>query len=156
MGPFFNCLASSRHYTACVSLARNELSLISYSWRWQSNRYVTIKVTVSNFTNQDAAKHELSIARRLETNPSHDGYHFVRTLLDNFEATTSDSNTHLCLVYEPMREPRWLFQRRWEDGKLPPILLKIYLKFLLRGLDYLHSECHIIHTGEVKAELNVC
>ena len=32
-----------------------------------------------------------------------------------------------------MREPLWLFQRRWENGKLPPALLKVYLRFLLRG-----------------------
>ncbi|KAF2453046.1 CMGC protein kinase [Lineolata rhizophorae] len=95
-------------------------------WRWQSNRYVTVKVTVSDFVNQDAAKHELSMARRLETNPSHGGYPFMAA--------------RTCLVHEPMREPLWLFQRRWEAGKLPPTLLKIYLKFLLRGLDYLHSE----------------
>ena len=53
------------------------------------------------------------------------------------------------LVYEPMREPLWLFQRRWENDKLPVALLKVYLRFILRGLDYLHSECHIIHTGEL-------
>jgi len=54
-----------------------------------------------------------------------------------------------------MREPLWLFQRRWENGKLPPSLLKVYLKFLLRGLNYLHSECHIIHTGGFEAALDV-
>ncbi|KAI9703411.1 MAG: hypothetical protein M1820_005883 [Bogoriella megaspora] len=115
-------------------------------WWWQSNRYVTIKVTVSNLINRDAAKHELCVARRLETNPSHNGYPFVRTLFDSFEVVRSDGSMHLCLVYEPMREPLSLFQRRWEDGKLPPILLKIYLKLILQGLDYLHSECRIIHT----------
>lgn len=47
------------------------------------------------------------------------------------------------LTYE---ESLWLFQKRW-DGKLPSAPLKVYLRFLLRGLDYLHSECHIIHTG---------
>jgi serine/threonine protein kinase len=54
------------------------------------------------------------------------------------------------MVYEPMMEPLWLFIQRWEGGKLPPALSKVYLRFLLRGLDYLHSECHIIHTGEIK------
>ena len=71
-------------------------------------------------------------------------------MLDNFEVP-GQNGPHLCLVYEPMREPLWLFQRRWENGKLPPALLKVYLRFLLRGLDYLHSECHIIHTGEIEA-----
>jgi len=73
-------------------------------------------------------------------------------MLDNFEVTGLEG-VHLCLVYEPMREPLWLFQRRWENRKLPPALLKVYVRFILRGLDYLHSECHIIHTGAYKLHL---
>ncbi|PMD34189.1 CMGC protein kinase [Hyaloscypha variabilis F] len=114
-------------------------------WWWNSNRYVTVKVTASDCVDDETAKHEQIITRHLKRNPSHDGFPFVRTMLDNFEAQ-GQNGPHLCLVYEPMREPLWLFQRRWENGKLPPALLKVYLRFLLRGLDYLHSECHIIHT----------
>ncbi|KAI9674409.1 MAG: hypothetical protein M1817_001747 [Caeruleum heppii] len=114
-------------------------------WWWEPDRYVTLKITVSDFIDENAAKHELSITRRLKTNKSHEGFRFVRTLVDDFELMGPDG-IHLCLVYEPMREPLWRFQQRWEDGKLPPSLLKVYLKFLLQGLDYLHSECHIIHT----------
>lgn len=54
-----------------------------------------------------------------------------------------------------MRQPLQLFQRRWENGKLPPAFLKIYLRFLLRALNYLHSKCHIIHTSEFKATFDV-
>ncbi|KUJ14194.1 CMGC protein kinase [Mollisia scopiformis] len=114
-------------------------------WWWNSNRYVTVKITASDCVDDDAAKHERIITRHLNRNPSHEGFPFVRTMLDHFEAPGQDG-PHLCLVYEPMREPLWLFQRRWENGKLPPALLKVYLRFLLRALDYLHSECHIIHT----------
>jgi serine/threonine protein kinase len=115
---------------------------------------VTVKITASDCVDNDAAKHERIITRHLERNPSHEGFPFVRTMLDNFEVTGPDG-PHLCLVYEPMREPLWLFQQRWENGKLPPALLKVYLRFLLRGLDYLHSECYIIHTGEFEATLDV-
>ena len=55
---------------------------------------------------------------------------------------------HLCLVYEPMREPLWLLQRRMIDGLYSFGLLAYTAKFLLTGLDYLHNECNIIHTGE--------
>jgi serine/threonine-protein kinase SRPK3 len=53
----------------------------------------------------------------------------------------------MCLVYEPMREPIWMLQRRFDDGQYSSDLLKLTLQYLLSGLDYLHSECHIIHTG---------
>jgi hypothetical protein len=71
----------------------------------------------------DVAKHERIITGHLKKNPSHEGFPFVRTMLDNFEVPGPDG-PHLCLVYEPMREPLWLFQRRW-GGKLPPALLKV-------------------------------
>ena len=109
-------------------------------------------VAVSDFVDEDAAKYELNIARRLEADPSHKGFPYVRTVIDDFEATGLDG-TPLVLVYEAIREPLWLFQQRWENGKIPPSLLKVYLKFLLQGLEYLHSECRIIHTGAYR---NAC
>ncbi|KAI9841786.1 MAG: hypothetical protein M1837_000380 [Sclerophora amabilis] len=114
-------------------------------WWCQSNRYVALKIAVSDFIDEDAAKHELDISQRLVTNPSHIGFQFVRTVLDSFEAT-GPHGTHTCLVFESMREPIWLHQRRWKNSDTPLPLLKVYIKFLLQGLDYLHSECRIIHT----------
>ena len=111
---------------------------------------MALKIAVSDCNDKDAVRHELNISRRLDTNASHPGFPFVRTVCDNFELTGSDG-THLCLVYEPMRESLWIFQKRFRDGKLPPAVLKVYVKVLLLGLDYLHSVCHIIHTGECDA-----
>ncbi|KAJ5937020.1 hypothetical protein N7466_003470 [Penicillium verhagenii] len=51
----------------------------------------------------------------------------------------------MCLVYEAMREPLWIFQRRFIDRKLPLPIAKAYIYFLLVGLDYLHSECKVVH-----------
>jgi serine/threonine-protein kinase SRPK3 len=56
-----------------------------------------------------------------------------------------------------MREPLWLFRRRvsGEDRvtRLSMPLIKTYLQILLEGLDYLHSECHVIHTGTSSSAL---
>jgi serine/threonine protein kinase len=108
---------------------------------------VTLKIAGSSFINEDAAKHELNITRRLEANPSRMEFHLTRTVVDHFEVTEPDG-THLCLVFKSMREPLWIFQQRWTDGKIPPSLVNVYMKFVLQGLDYLHSECHIIHARE--------
>lgn len=48
-----------------------------------------------------------------------------------------------------MREPLWIFQQRLPDSKIPARLLKAYMSIFLKALDYLHSECHVIHTGMV-------
>ena len=47
-----------------------------------------------------------------------------------------------------MRESLRLFRRHFADSKLPLPLLKGYLQMLLMALDYLHSECQVIHTGQ--------
>ena len=118
-----------------------------YSRRWRPQPYVALKINNCDFVDREAAQHELRISKTLAgTNPLHEGFPYVRTLLDSFE-TTGPDGSHICLVYELMREPLWLFQKRCRDGKLSLALIKVYLTFLLRGLDYLHSECHIVHTG---------
>lgn len=116
---------------------------------------MVLKIGACKYANKSAAEHELKISRLLaETNPSHEGFPYVRTIIDSFE-TAGPDGTHLCLVYEPMREPLWLLQQRCKNRRLTPDLLKGYLGLLLRALDYLHSECHIIHTGELKVTHDV-
>lgn len=34
-----------------------------------------------------------------------------------------------------------------KGGAIPSIFLKITLHMILHALDYLHSECHLVHTG---------
>ncbi|KAE8376038.1 kinase-like domain-containing protein [Aspergillus bertholletiae] len=53
---------------------------------------------------------------------------------------------HLCLAYEPMRKPIWLFQRRFKDGRIPLPIIKTYIHFLLVDLYCLHTECKVFHT----------
>lgn len=87
-----------------------------------------------------------------EVDPSHRGLYFIRTVRDSFNIQGPDG-THVCLVYEPMREPVWLFQRRLPDGRYTPNMLKHTIKFMLYALEYLHDCCHVIHTGARSLEV---
>lgn len=82
-----------------------------------------------------------------KSNPRHEGRHFVRTLLDSF-TLSGTYNEHICLVFEPLREPIWLLNERFKGNVIPSGILKIMVQMLLHGLDYLHTECHIVHTGK--------
>ena len=108
---------------------------------------MTLKITTSNPDYGDVAMHELEINRSLRKNTSLTGFAFVRAAIDDFRAIGLNGATHLCLVFEAMREPLSQFQHRLVGDSIPPQLLKVYVEFLLQGLDYLHSECQIIHTG---------
>lgn len=50
-----------------------------------------------------------------------------------------------------MREPPWLFRRRITHQNCVDLdalpFIKSYLRILLKGLDFLHSQAHVIHTG---------
>ncbi|KAL2786919.1 hypothetical protein BJX66DRAFT_311954 [Aspergillus keveii] len=70
-----------------------------------------VALKISNTNNGSAAKEELEIEAHIAgTDPSHRGYPLFRTSLESFEIEGPEG-THLCLTYEPMREPLWLFQR---------------------------------------------
>ncbi|RAK95101.1 putative serine/threonine-protein kinase [Aspergillus ibericus CBS 121593] len=112
-------------------------------FKWQSEQTVALKIINSN--DADDARHEKEIESHItQQNPEHRGRVILRTCLDDFEVT-GPQGKHVCLVYEPMREPLWILQRRFIDRKLPLPIAKAYIYFLLVGLDYLHSECKVIH-----------
>ncbi|OCL14839.1 CMGC protein kinase [Glonium stellatum] len=122
--------------TSTIWLARD-----LHRWRWQAERYVVLKVGRRNCKQCDL---ELDISNYIsQRNPSHDGFSYVRHLVDGFDMVTLDG-TYTCLVQEPMREPLSMFRQRFTE--LPLTWIKQYTKMLLMGLDYLHSECHLVHT----------
>lgn len=111
---------------------------------------MAIKVKASSHNSRDGvAAHESAILRRIaQTNPRHDGWHFVRKLSDSFTLDGA-SGRHICLVFEPLREPLWLYCRRFVGDVIPLDILNVIVQMILHGLDYLHSECQVIHTGMV-------
>ena len=65
----------------------------------------------------------------------------VITLLDSFEVSSSHGG-HLCFVHHAMAK-----FPKFNDRGLPIPLVKGATKQLLLALDFLHRECHVIHTG---------
>ncbi|KAJ6155144.1 hypothetical protein N7470_005710 [Penicillium chermesinum] len=121
-------------------------------WRCQSERFLTLKIGNCDYQDTNAASHEARIESLIaQGSHNHDGRNYLRTFVEHFEEK-GPNGTHICLGYEPMREPLWLFQGRCWNQRLPLGLLKGYLKLLLKGLDYLHSECKIIHTGKLSLQ----
>ncbi|CAI7631859.1 unnamed protein product [Penicillium palitans] len=113
-------------------------------YRWQSERTVALKILNSCYA--QSASNLLDIEQTVaQKNPSHQGYGVTRHCLESFELKSSDK-THLCLVYEAMREPMSVFQKRFENRRMPLPVAKAYIQLLLLGLQYLHAECRLIHT----------
>lgn len=115
-----------------------------------SRKYVTIKINV-NTLSEDFLKGRREIATKLRTtNPNHPGYKHVRFMLDTFSIKTKHG-THLCIVYDVLREPLDECQLKFSSGVYASAQIRKLLPALLKGLDYMHSECHVVHT-DLKAD----
>lgn len=113
-------------------------------------RYVSIKIAALD---ADASGEMINSKLITNAKPSHEGLSFIRTPVDEFQLKGPEG-THFCLVYEPMRETLFQLQHRLRRQRLALPLFKFFTYCLLQALDYLHTECHLIHTGKVTEHLH--
>lgn len=91
------------------------------------------------------------MAKRIDAaNAEHRGRAILCLTNEAFSIQSPTGSSHLCLAFEPMRDPLWLLRRRVCGERVTrdwlPIF-KLYIQILLEGLDYMHSECRLVHTG---------
>lgn len=116
---------------------------------------MTLKITNSGAEETKAAKDELEMSQFISQSQSkHEGRLYIRLAKESSQVR-GVLGDHLCLVFEPLREPLWLLGKHLGSTGVPPTVLKAFLKIILQALDFLHSECHIIHTGNVYSSLRL-
>lgn len=96
-------------------------------------------------TNQD----EFEVYKLLNKGSSrHPGYPHVRTALDVFTVPRSGGDHHW-LVQKPMWDSFRDLLYRNSSHRFSEELLKAGLVQVFLALDYLHTECKLVHTGDV-------
>lgn len=75
---------------------------------------------------------------------NHPGRRHISTMQESFQLDSAHGR-HLCFVHQALGIFPALFDH---DKKLPVPIVKHVLRQLLEVLDFLHSQCCIIHTGE--------
>ncbi|KAI1149391.1 kinase domain protein [Nemania diffusa] len=105
-------------------------------------RYVAVKIGTLDAETSKEREYLKLIAN---AKPSHEGLSFIRTPIDDF-SIEGPKGTHLCLVYQPMRETLFRLQQRCPEHRLPLPIFKLFTYYFLQALDYLHTECRLIHT----------
>ncbi|EZF23002.1 CMGC/SRPK protein kinase [Trichophyton rubrum D6] len=114
-------------------------------------RYVSLKIFITSTSMGQQLDDELRMYKRMEkASRSHPGRNAVRSLIDSFDINGSEEK-HKCLVHPPLWENLLTFLHRNPVRRLPPPLLACVLQRLFSALDYLHTECRIIHT-DIKAD----
>ncbi|OQD71476.1 hypothetical protein PENPOL_c001G09681 [Penicillium polonicum] len=108
----------------------------------ESRQYVTLKV----YTRGGTGQREVQTYKALsQGDRSHPGYAHVRTALDTFTIPHEGSGHH-CLVQKPMWGSFRHLMYRNPSNRLSEDLLKSGLKQIFLALDYLHTECQLVHT----------
>lgn len=108
----------------------------------ESRQYVTLKV----YTRGETGQGEVQTYKALsQGDSSHPGYAHVRTALDTFTIPHQGSGHH-CLVQKPMWGSFRHLMYRNPSHRLSKDLLKSGLKQIFLALDYIHTECQLVHT----------
>jgi len=82
--------------------------------------------------------------RQISSWSRHSGRFHVRLAQDHF-TIPSPFGKRTCMVFQLLREPFWMTGRRLGCRGVPLKVLKPFLNLVLQGLDFLHSECKVIH-----------
>ncbi len=94
-----------------------------------------------------ALDHELNMYARISGRATkHPGRAAVRSMLDSFNIQGPE-DTHQCLVHVPLFENVFQLLHRNPIRRLPQTIVAFILQRVLLALDYLHTECQVIHTG---------
>ncbi|KAJ2895357.1 hypothetical protein MKZ38_006628 [Zalerion maritima] len=168
-------------------------------------KFYALKIT--NASMRDSAQTELDISEHMKKIRSrHGGEEYVRLVLDSFDVD-GPHGRHLCLAFEPLREPLWMLGRHLSipigvakakgnetdeagreeatrattttsdkakglkiqsekividtgkeiretrkgtvSSKVPLKTLRMVMPMVLDALDFLHRDCHVIHTDSV-------
>ncbi|GLA50073.1 hypothetical protein AnigIFM63604_006092 [Aspergillus niger] len=111
--------------------------------------YVTLKIFIKSASMGKHLDDEIQMYKRIERcSRFHAGRNAVRRLLDSFDIDGPEGK-HRCLVHPPLWESVRTFLHRNPVRWLPVPVLSFVLKRVFLALDYLHTECQVIHTAPI-------
>ncbi|KAJ1343057.1 hypothetical protein BSLG_002083 [Batrachochytrium salamandrivorans] len=133
-------------YTVVRKLGWGHFSTV---WLAKDNKYhrpVALKIvrSASNYT--EAAIDEIKLLEKV-VNVNRDDPHrrFIVELSDSFKVK-GPNGTHIVMAFEVLGPNLWNMIRRYHRRGIPIDIEKRITKQMVMGLDYLHTQCGIIHT----------
>lgn len=122
----------------------------------RTNRHVALKVVKSDGHYTETALDEIQLLQRVvNSSEKHAGRCHVVGLVDNFKHS-GPNGSHVCMVFEVLGENLLGLIKRYQHRGVPQHIVKQIAKQVLLGLDYLHTECRIIHTDLKPENVLIC
>lgn len=111
----------------------------------EQHEYVALKVYINN----SKYHRELPIYEEIKNLQTiHEGRKYVRKMYDSFELQ-GPYGTHICLAHQPLGISLGELKGLTPDGLFSPELIRQTLRCILTGLQFLHKEVRVIHTGKL-------
>ncbi|KAE8226352.1 hypothetical protein CF326_g7712 [Tilletia indica] len=147
---------SDSRYLIVRKLGWGHFSTVWLAKDFKMNRHVALKVVKSAQHYTETALDEIKLLQKLvAANPNHPGRRHCVSLLDHFKHR-GPNGTHVCMVFEVLGENLLGLIKRYQHRGVPPNIVKQISKQVLLGLDYMHSECGIIHTDLKPENVLIC
>jgi len=143
-------------YHVVRKLGWGHFSTVWLCWDLTEKKFVALKVVKSAAHYTETALDEIKLLKCVrETDGTNPFRERTVQLLDDFKIS-GINGTHVCMVFEVLGHNLLKFIIRSNYQGIPLMNVKIMMKQVLEGLDYLHSNCKIIHTDIKPENILVC
>jgi serine/threonine protein kinase len=147
-------------YNGCYHVLRKlgwgHFSTVWLAWDLTADRFVALKVVKSAKHYTETAEDEMRLLRCVRAGGPRDSRRErIVQLLEDFKVE-GVNGSHICMVFEVLGHHMLNFIIGSNYQGIPLHNVKLIMRQVLEGLDYLHSKCHIIHTDIKPENVLVC
>jgi len=144
-------------YHTLRKLGWGHFSTVWLAWDIRNERFVALKVVKSAKHYTETAEDEIKLLRCVRQGGAESHQHRDRIvqLLEDFRISGVNGE-HVCMVFEVLGHNLLKFIIGSNYQGIPMYNVKLIMRQVLEGLDYLHQSCGIIHTDIKPENVLVC